>query len=63
MFYIYLALAVWFFLADMLAGYIAGSPARPLGGAVLALLWPLSLAFSLVASAAIIRRIKDSPNG
>ncbi|HEY4531498.1 MAG TPA: hypothetical protein VIG97_14445 [Luteimonas sp.] len=56
---IYLALAAWFALVDILAAHINGIPARPVAASLLALLWPASLAFALLASALIIRRLRD----
>ena len=50
----YLILAAWFLVIDVLAGRIAGSPTRPIATVALALLWPLSMAFALLASAAIV---------
>lgn len=55
----YLALAAWFFAADMLAGEIAGVKARPWAGAALAIVWPLSAPLAICASAVIIRRMRD----
>lgn len=56
---IYLALAAWFALVDILAAHINGIPARPVAASLLALLWPASLTFALLASALIIRRLRD----
>lgn len=56
---IYLALATWFALVDILAAHINGIPARPIAASLLALLWPVSLAFALLASALLIRRLRD----
>lgn len=55
----YLILAAWFWMIDMLAGYIADSPPRPLVAAILAAMWPFSMAFALLASAAIITRLRN----
>ncbi len=56
---VYLLLAAWFALVDILAAHINGIPARPVAASLLALLWPASLAFALLASALIIRRLRD----
>ena len=58
----YLALAVWFFAADMLAGELAGVKARPWAGAALAAIWPLSAPLAICASAVIIRRLRTTGN-
>lgn len=55
----YFALAGWFFCMDMLAGELADVKPRPIAGALLALVWPLSVPFALCASAIIIRRLKE----
>lgn len=57
----YLILAAWFFAADLLAGWVAGVKCRPIAAALLAMVWPLSVAFALVASAILIRHHRDSP--
>lgn len=55
----YLVLAAWFSIIDLLAGRIARSPSRKVASIFLALLWPLSNAFAILASAAIIGRHRD----
>lgn len=56
---IYFVLAAWFCAADMVAGRIAGSPYRPIGAVVLALVWPVSLALALVAAASVVRGLRQ----
>lgn len=55
----YLILAVWFCAIDLIAGRVAGSPSRPVAAALLALVWPLSLAFALIAAAALVRSLRE----
>lgn len=51
----YFVLAAWFYATDMIAGHVAGVKCRPIAGIGLAVVWPISLAVSLVASAALVR--------
>jgi len=55
----YLILAAWFFVVDMIASRLAGVPPRPVPGAALALLWPISAAFAICASAHLIRHHRE----
>ena len=59
MFTAYLILAAWFCAADLIAERIAGSPFRPIATLLLALIWPISLAFVLIAAAIIARDLKS----
>ena len=58
----YLIVAAWFCAVDMVAGRIAGSPFRPIGAVLLALFWPVTVPFALLACAALLRpRLRGTP--
>lgn len=54
----YLTLAAWFAAADLFAAWAGGMKLRPVAAVLLALVWPLSVAFAMVASAIIIGRLR-----
>lgn len=57
----YVSLVVWFWCVDMAAGVAADVTPRPFAALILALIWPLSVAFALIASALIIDRLRNPP--
>lgn len=54
----YLCLALWFWLADMIASAVRERPCRPLIAAAYASVWPISMGLALIGCAVIIRRME-----
>ena len=59
----YCAIAVWFWLADLVAGRVAKSPCRPVAALFFAAVWPISMPLALIASAALVRGLRDKAFG
>lgn len=55
----YVVMLIVFRVADHIAGSIAGSPQRPVLAWVVAAAWPVTVPFTLIASAAVFKRMKE----
>jgi len=55
----YAVMLVVFRVADHIAGSIAGSPRRPVLAWVDAAAWPVTVPFTLIAAAAVFKRMKE----